>query len=395
MKLILLLIILLICVFVLSSYIKNRTKLRKHTNLSKIPKLEDLEIVDVTFNAVTVQVRIKDDGGGYLVLESGFCIGFSEDVTFKKAITSTSHYNMHLSLFSDRFIGLKPDTEYFVRAYASNVNGKTYGRAFRFKTKSVNTYDYVKGALRGYFSVSENKKVVFSQGNLQYCAKNGIWRFAEQQWQVIGVDNRNSSADYSGWIDLFGWGTSGWEDGVKSFQPYSVDTEPSNYFYEGNSEEKSPIDWGIFNEISGTKRGLWRTLTSSEWQYVVKLRTDAQLLCGIAVVNGVKGVVILPDNWISPSEVNFVPGFKSIEKNTFTVSSWSKMEEHGALFLPAAGFRYGSYVDSIGLIGRYWSISSYNKGYSYMLSFNDYGVYASDYDSRHIGLSVRLVSDLE
>ena len=140
---------------------------------------------------------------------------------------------------------------------------------------------------------------------------------------------------------------------------------------------------------------MWRTLTSSEWQYVVKLRTDAQLLCGIAVVNGVKGVVILPDNWISPSEVNFVPGFKSIEKNTFTVSSWSKMEEHGALFLPAAGFRYGSYVDSIGLIGRYWSISSYNKGYSYMLSFNDYGVYASDYDSRHIGLSVRLVSDLE
>ena len=137
MKLILLLIILLICVFVLSSYIKNRTKLRKHTNLSKIPKLEDVEIVDVTFNAVTVQVRIKDDGGGYLVLESGFCIGFSEDVTFKKAITSTSHYNMHLSLFSDRFIGLKPDTEYFVRAYASNVNGKTYGRAFRFKTKSA------------------------------------------------------------------------------------------------------------------------------------------------------------------------------------------------------------------------------------------------------------------
>ena len=395
MKLILLLIILLVCICILSIYIKNREKSYEYERIYNTPKLEDVEIVDVTFNAVTVQVKIKDDGGGYLVLESGFCLGFSEDVTYKKAIVSTSHYNMHLSSFSDRFIGLKPDTEYFIRAYASNVNGKSYGKATRFKTKSGNTYNYAKGALCGYFSVSENKKVAFSPGNLQYCAEKGIWRFAEQQWQIVGIDNRNISSDYSGWIDLFGWGTSGWEEGVKAFQPYSIDTEPSNYFYEGENEENALLDWGKFNEIVGENRGLWRTLTGNEWQYVVKSRTDAQLLCGNAIVNGVKGIVLLPDNWIIPSGVNFVPGFKSIERNTFNDSSWSKMEEHGALFLPAAGFRYGSYVDSVGFIGRYWSISSYNNEYSRMLSFNDYEVNANDYDSRHIGLSVRLVSDLE
>ena len=54
------------------------------------------------------------------------------------------------------------------------------------------------------FTVGQGRRVVFSQGNLQYQASTKSWRFAAQQYSVIGQDNRNISSTNSGWIDLFG-----------------------------------------------------------------------------------------------------------------------------------------------------------------------------------------------
>ncbi|MBO4777527.1 MAG: T9SS type A sorting domain-containing protein, partial [Bacteroidales bacterium] len=42
------------------------------------------------------------------------------------------------------------------------------------------------GAIKAAFSVAEDKQVYFSQGNLQYQASTGIWRFAENQWNFVG-----------------------------------------------------------------------------------------------------------------------------------------------------------------------------------------------------------------
>lgn len=64
-----------------------------------------------------------------------------------------------------------------------------------------------EGALKGEFSVSATKKVHFSQGNLQYQASTKTWRFAEHQYDYIGSANSQISSSYTGWIDLFGYGT--------------------------------------------------------------------------------------------------------------------------------------------------------------------------------------------
>lgn len=73
---------------------------------------------------------------------------------------------------------------------------------------------------KGAFSVSPNKLVYFSKGNLQYQASTNTWRFAENQWDYVGdategnvymddvkCNNSYISQTYNGWIDLFGWGT--------------------------------------------------------------------------------------------------------------------------------------------------------------------------------------------
>ncbi len=44
--------------------------------------------------------------------------------------------------------------------------------------------------------------------------------------------------------------------------------------------------------------------------------------------------------------------------NEYDVSQWAQMEARGAVFLPAAGARYGGSVMSIGAFGDYWSYVS-------------------------------------
>ena len=122
------------------------------------------------------------------------------------------------------------------------------------------------GVLNGAFSVSANTQVYFSQGNLQYQASTDIWRFAEHQWDIVGSDNSNISASYSGWIDLLGWGTGG--------NPTLASTDYNDYI--------TFTDWGV-NAISngGNAANQWRTLTKDEWIYLFYGRTNAATLACI------------------------------------------------------------------------------------------------------------------
>lgn len=107
-----------------------------------------------------------------------------------------------------------------------------------------------QGSLNGLFSVGASKKVFFSQGNLQYQASTNTFRFAPLQTESIGEDNSNISSTYSGWIDLFGWGTSGYNHGATSYQPWSSSTNNSYYYAYGNScynlyDQNGKADWGL------------------------------------------------------------------------------------------------------------------------------------------------------
>ena len=141
------------------------------------------------------------------------------------------------------------------------------------------------GVIKAPFSVSADKQVYFSMGNLQYNAGTKTWRFAERQYDMIGTANSNVSSTYSGYIDLFGWGTSGWNSGAKANQPYSINTDYTDY-YVGSSYDNNltgayaNADWGVYNAISngGNAAGLWRTLTKDEWYYLINSRPEASKL---------------------------------------------------------------------------------------------------------------------
>lgn len=255
------------------------------------------------------------------------------------------------------------------------------------------------GASFATFSIASGNTVRFSRGNLQYQASTDTWRFAEHQYDYIGDANRNASENYPGWIDLFGWGTSGWNSGQSTcYQPWSTSTVHNDY-YPGSSSTNTltgvcaNADWGVYNQISngGNQVGMWRTLTKGEWEYMFNHRNNAAEKRGVATVNGISGLVLLPDNWALPNGLSFNCGIGDYHTNIYTVDQWSQMESAGAVFLPAAGYRYSG-VYGAGIGGLYW-LSTYSYHcYAYYINFVNYDI-SSTSDNRAYGLSVRLVRD--
>ncbi|MBO7055721.1 MAG: hypothetical protein J6W37_10165, partial [Bacteroidales bacterium] len=211
------------------------------------------------------------------------------------------------------------------------------------------------GAILAEFSVSDSTKVYFSQGNLQYQASTNTWRFAEHQWDFVGdsiygtvyekginSDNAKISSSYDGWIDLFGWGTSSYN----GKNPYMTSTGYSDYGDGTNDIAGTNYDWGVYNKISngGNQAGMWRTLTSSEWNHLISGRAQANRLTGQGKVNNVNGLILLPDSWATetPSSVRFTYDPGNYSTNVYSLDEWAVMQSYGAVFLPAAGYRIGT-----------------------------------------------------
>ena len=274
---------------------------------------------------------------------------------------------------------------------------------------------------KGYFSINdEGGRIQFSPGNLQFnaakgthdCAdgttKNGTWRFAPNQWNCIGEGNENISESYDGWIDLFGWATSGWNNGAKEYQPWSAGTEYNDYLKDNIgladfNEVNIYGDWGLYNQIGDDAPGTWRTLSPTEWKYILNERPLAGNLRGHGVVNGVKGYILLPDDWITPNCLSFEwssggsPGTTDWYANVYDGKDWEAMEEAGAVFLPAAGYRNNQALGGLGQYGYYWSNGVYNgSGVHYFyLFFMSSDISSSNSYYNYEGRSVRLVKAYE
>jgi hypothetical protein len=275
------------------------------------------------------------------------------------------------------------------------------GHAVRL-VQDVPPQKWKNGALPGKFSVSADKQVNFSQGNLQYKASDNIWQFAQQQTDYVGADNANIAPDYDGWIDLFGWGTG---------------NNPTNTSEDYN-DYPTFTDWGI-NPISngGNTANMWHTLSHDELVYLFHKRANAGILFGLGTVDGLEGMIILPDNWVLPEEASFTasttmglvdttsygaPLYENINSgtspnfshNTYTATQWEVMESAGAVFLPVTYYRKGTHAWS-STQGGYWSSTWYTSGNGHQLKFNNRYVQTEGGPFRYYGYPVRLVKEAE
>ena len=197
-----------------------------------------------------------------------------------------------------------------------------------------------EGALSGLFSVSDDKQVRFSRGNL---LSNGT--FATNQYT------------------------------------YGAHFAPNSYNGPTND---------------------WYTLSADEWEYLFSRSSYTSVFMtiykfGFATVNGVHGLIILPDVYsgpaITPYEQNYIYSTDSWDDNTYSDEAWTTMENNGVVFLPAAGYYYDSSLQHQSEQGCYLS-SSVNQS---LLFIGQIGsaytrqVNVGDQGSEYQQMSVRLV----
>lgn len=231
------------------------------------------------------------------------------------------------------------------------------------KDKEPVVFDKSNGVLPGVFSVSETRKVHFASGNLILSLPDNTFRFAENQYDKIGTDNKNFFANNpEGSFDLIQFRTM---------------------------ESKIELEH-------------WDCLSQDEWKYLLEERDNAQNMQGQATVNGVTGLILLPDNWKLPDGIDFVTNPKNYTTNVYSVSEWNKLEIAGAVFFPAAGEcttkNKVPTLDKDSTQGTYWTSTTWTKDASdagHVFFFrSDFSGSNAMYDKK-FGLSVRLVTDIE
>ena len=382
-----------------------------------LPTVVTAIVSEITSSSAKSGGEVTNNGGA-VIIERGICWSINENPTLsdshKSAGSGVGNYTAVMS-------GLEANTTYHIRAYATNTIGTAYGLDKEFTTTEM---IIPSGAISGLFSVSPTQKVYFSQGNLQYQASTNTWRFAENQWDYVGgnesgtdkgnvyengvkCDNSLISSSYNGWIDLFGWGTSGWNNSNTYYHPWDSEDDAQYYGPYGAFNLTglyANSDWG-YNIISNgsNQNNLWRTLTHEEWTYVFYTRST---LSGIryakACVNDVNGVILIPDEWDTGTYTfNNTNQGDDHYSNIISDSQWSILQNAGAVFMPAAGLREGTSVFYLNFHGYYYSASyddAISPGNSCLSGAWSMGVFEDGLSphghcSRSYGNSVRLVQN--
>lgn len=207
------------------------------------------------------------------------------------------------------------------------------------------------------FTVSYLKKVYFAPGNLDAHGRT----FVLNPW------------DYGGY---FAWGTGD--------KPESNSLDNRNY--------ASFCDWG--NYLCSADSG-WRTLSFGEWDFVLVYRKDAELKRGTGTVNGIHGLILLPDRWQNPKGIVFCPGCISWNDNKLSRAQWEQMQKSGAVFLPASDYVWADNPPQPGMAGLYWTATPKGDKEAYFMYFYEGRAYASVVNQRCFRQSVRLVRDVK
>ena len=258
--------------------------------------------------------------------------------------------------------------------------------------------------LPGVFSVSKTKQIQFSPGVLQYRASTDTWRFASSQLEFMKEGNRNISPTYNGWIDLFGYGTSGYDGKM----PYQTSTNRSDYAPTGDDGiTGTEYDWGIHCQIeNGGPKGSWRLPTNDDWYWILSRRENFLNLATMVYVDTLAGLLVFPDGWENTTGIQLqFPDHMLIdtlnhdlsEHNRLTKSQFKRFERMGAIFMPNIGFRQKSYYYYYRQgVSRYWTSNSLYAGAGpWALGVTSGSALCRPVSVDYSGHYVRLVKDVQ
>ena len=246
--------------------------------------------------------NVTSDGGAS-VTERGVVYSTSRNPTTSnskvKNGSGTGYFTCNLT-------GLQANTTYYVRAYAVNSKGTSYGTEVSFTTKSSSSSDHT-GTENGHEYVDLGLSVKWATCN-------------------VGASKPEDYGDHFAWGEtttksVYGWSTYNWCNGTSStLTKYNTSNIYGTVDQKTKlelSDDAARVNWG----------GKWRMPTYDEF-----LELREKCTWKWTTQNGVKGYMITNNG--------------------------------NSIFLPAAGYRYESSLINAGSLGYYWS-SSLETGIPY------------------------------
>ncbi len=175
-----------------------------------VPDVKTLEAFNITEASAMISCDIASNGGA-AVIASGVCWGTSSGPTVTLSTKTTD--GTLLGQFTSSITGLTATTTYYVRAYATNVNGTGYGQEITFTTPSPgatvtdydgNVYNVIIIGTQSWMA-SNLKTIHLNDGSaIPKVTDNFAWSnliTPGYAWY------NNDSAAYSGYGILYNWNT--------------------------------------------------------------------------------------------------------------------------------------------------------------------------------------------
>ncbi len=394
-----------------------------------VPTIVTTQPTNIAYNSATVGGNVTNDGGAE-VTERGIVYATTQNPTTADSKVSNGS---GLGEFTYNLTDLQDGTSYYVRAYAINAKGTSYGEEVSFTTKTktiatvattpVTNVSYTSAIVSGNvtndggasvtergicYSTSVNPttvdtKVTNGSGlgeftcnltDLQIGTTYYVRAYAinvkgtaySKEISFTTTQLKEGEGIENGYIyvDLglsVKWATM--NVGASESEDYG------DYFAWGEIEPKDYYDWGTYKWCNGSASTLTKYNTSSSYG-TVDNKTQLELSDDAAYVNW-GGAWRMPTD-AELTELRVQCTWTWTTQNGVNGYKVTSNKNGNSIFLPAAGCRYGSSLYGAGSYGYYWSSSlSTDTPYSaYYVYFNSSYVYRYYYD-RYYGRSVRPV----
>ena len=287
-----------------------------------LPIVTTAEVTDINFFSATCGGEVTFDGN-VTVTARGICWSTTQTPTIEDNKTNNGS---GVGTYTYKMTNLELNTKYYVRAYATNEVGTSYGEEVSFTTLAA--YSPATGSSNGYGYVDLGLSVKWATCN-------------------VGATSPEEYGDY------FAWG----ETTTKT--EYTDDNCPTYGLSKSELQSQGYIDG------EGNLTSQYDAATAN-WGGTWRMPTYAEL-----------------------NELNTQCTWEWINTNDFT--GYKVTGPNGnSIFLPAAGYRYGSSLDCAGSYGYYRS-STPNDYLAISADYLNFGssYHIMEFSSRSLGLSVR------
>ena len=390
----------------------------------ELPVVKTSDITEITEISAICGGEVASDGGAE-VTARGVCWSTEQNPTIEDNKTSDGSGT---GSFTSNIPNLVPNTQYYVRAYATNEKGTIYGEEKNFKTVEITmpevTTDNVTNITTNSATCGGN---VTSDGNGTVTARGVCW----SEIQNPNIDNiyceettdGNGTGSFTSYLTNLKANTTYYVRAYATNEKGTIYGEEVSFKTESTTGSINGYDWVDLGLPSGLKWATHNVGASSPEEYgdyfawgetetKEEYTEENSLTYGLSIsdlqeqgyIDGSGNLTSSHDaasanwggSWRMPTEAEYRELVDNCTWEWTQVNGVNGSNVTGpngnSIFLPAAGYHNGSSLNDAGSSGVYWSSTPYDSNGAYSPDFNSSSrnVYGN---GRIYGFTVRPVSE--